>query len=522
MAERVSVKIENRQLSLSNLDKVLYPHDGLHQGRGDRLLHPNRAGAPAPSRRSTADDQALPERRRQALLLREERRPRHAVLGADGRLPVPGSTMNRDTHRLRRRRRTGRAGVAGQPGRARTARAAVAIAASGRKPRTDLIVFDLDPGPPATIVECCEVALAPARPARGRRTRPGREDVGKQGHAGERRGVRPTIRNARPLRARGRPRARSEPTPSSSSPGWRSRCAPGKVFVDWSQNNPAKTTVAPYSLAGPRAADGVDAADAGTRSRPARRCRFTRRRGARSESRTTAICSPARWTTRRGAGCPSATLPVSRLQASGFGPTSRAEDRSGMPTTVDAGRGGRLPRVARRKQLLAAAQEVFVANGYHARRDGRHRRARRRLQAGALPALSRQARAVPRAARHAGRRAGRHDRERSRRDRRQPRARPRRALGLLRLRRRIDRQRSGRVPAHLRDRSRQRAGGARASRAADREDMHAVADTVAADTGLSRAAGRTARDRADRGGPGGRALVARQRPPGASRHRRAV
>jgi AcrR family transcriptional regulator len=27
---------------------------------------------------------------------------------------------------------------------------------------------------------------------------------------------------------------------------------------------------------------------------------------------------------------------------------------------------GRLPRVARRKQLLAAAQEVFVANGYHA------------------------------------------------------------------------------------------------------------------------------------------------------------
>ncbi len=29
-------------------------------------------------------------------------------------------------------------------------------------------------------------------------------------------------------------------------------------------------------------------------------------------------------------------------------------------------RGGRLPRSARRKQLLAAAQAVFVANGYHA------------------------------------------------------------------------------------------------------------------------------------------------------------
>jgi len=30
------------------------------------------------------------------------------------------------------------------------------------------------------------------------------------------------------------------------------------------------------------------------------------------------------------------------------------------------GRGGRLPRSARRKQLMAAAQEVFVAQGYHA------------------------------------------------------------------------------------------------------------------------------------------------------------
>ena len=32
----------------------------------------------------------------------------------------------------------------------------------------------------------------------------------------------------------------------------------------------------------------------------------------------------------------------------------------------DLGRGARLPRSARRQQLLAAAQEVFVANGYHA------------------------------------------------------------------------------------------------------------------------------------------------------------
>ena len=33
-------------------------------------------------------------------------------------------------------------------------------AAKSDEPQTDLIVFDLDPGPPATIEQCCEVALA--------------------------------------------------------------------------------------------------------------------------------------------------------------------------------------------------------------------------------------------------------------------------------------------------------------------------------------------------------------------------
>lgn len=37
-----------------------------------------------------------------------------------------------------------------------------------------------------------------------------------------------------------------------------------------------------------------------------------------------------------------------------------------MAIGAEFGRSGRLPRSARRKQLLAAAQEVFVANGYHA------------------------------------------------------------------------------------------------------------------------------------------------------------
>src|SRR5689334_19427801 len=45
------------------------------------------------------------------------------------------------------------------------------------------------------------------------------------------------------------------------------------------------------------------------------------------------------------------------------GPLMSRADAGANPEVV---RGGRLPRSARRKQLLAAAQEVFVANGYHA------------------------------------------------------------------------------------------------------------------------------------------------------------
>src|SRR5919108_532549 len=45
----------------------------------------------------------------------------------------------------------------------------------------------------------------------------------------------------------------------------------------------------------------------------------------------------------------------------------RTASRSSVTAIDDARhRGGRMPRVARRRQLLSAAQEVFVAHGYHA------------------------------------------------------------------------------------------------------------------------------------------------------------
>ena len=64
-------------------------------------------------------------------------------------------------------------------------------------------------------------------------------------------------------------------------------------------------------------------------------------------------------TTRRRRGGREATC------GTGIGATG-ADGSRRRRRSAGAGRGGRLPRSARRKQLMAAAQEVFVAQGYHA------------------------------------------------------------------------------------------------------------------------------------------------------------
>ncbi len=41
-SQRIRVEVAGQEMELSNLDKVLYPGGRLHQGRGHRLLHPDR------------------------------------------------------------------------------------------------------------------------------------------------------------------------------------------------------------------------------------------------------------------------------------------------------------------------------------------------------------------------------------------------------------------------------------------------------------------------------------------------
>lgn len=110
----------------------------------------------------------------------------------------------------------------------------------------DRLVLDLDPGPPATIVECCEVALW----LRERLARDGIEAYAKTSGS----------KGLHLLAA-------VEPTPSDRVTAYAKTLAieaeralprvthrmkrelrPGKVFVDFSQNAAKKTTATPYTL----------------------------------------------------------------------------------------------------------------------------------------------------------------------------------------------------------------------------------------------------------------------------------
>jgi bifunctional non-homologous end joining protein LigD len=116
-----------------------------------------------------------------------------------------------------------------------------------RKPRTDLIVFDLDPGAPATIAECCEVAVLLRDVLEADGLHPVPKTSGSQGMqvSAPVEVADPSVTSDYANRvARQLESARPDLVVSRMTKTLR----PGKVFVDWSQNNPAKTTVAPYSL----------------------------------------------------------------------------------------------------------------------------------------------------------------------------------------------------------------------------------------------------------------------------------
>ncbi len=247
MAERVTVKIEDRTLSLSNLDKVLYPETGFTKGevidyytRIAPVLLPHLAGRPLTVKR-------YPNGVEGAFFF-EKNAPRGTPSWVRTvTLPVPGSTMDRETIDF-----VVVEELATLVWLANLAALELHVPqwqVDGRsgKPRTDLIVFDLDPGAPADIRQCCEVALWVREVLEAEGLAPTAKTSGSKGMQ-----VSAPIEVATPEETSRYAQDVAQRLEAAHPKLVVSRMAKnvraGKVFVDWSQNNPAKTTVAPYSL----------------------------------------------------------------------------------------------------------------------------------------------------------------------------------------------------------------------------------------------------------------------------------
>ncbi|MCW2620799.1 MAG: ATP-dependent ligase [Frankiales bacterium] len=240
---KVVVEVDGRQLTLSNLAKPLYP-DGFTKGqvldyysRIAPVLLPHLAGRPLTQKRypEGVDGHSF----------FEKNAPSHRPDWVRTvNLPAPGSTKDRETidyvvvDELATLMWV--ANLAGLE--LHTPQWRVGPRGAAQDP--DLLVLDLDPGPPATIVECCRVALL----LRERLAEDGVEAYAKtSGSKGMQLAAKApdpdTSAYARLLAQELEARA-----PDLALHRMTRSLRPGKVLVDWSQNNRAKTTISVYSL----------------------------------------------------------------------------------------------------------------------------------------------------------------------------------------------------------------------------------------------------------------------------------
>ena len=243
-ADRIRVRVDGRGLELSNLDKALYPVTGFTKGevidyytRVSAVLLPHLRGR-ALTRIRFPDGVG-------GLSFYEKNAPAGTPSWVRlATLPVPGSASGRETLDF-----VVVDDLATLVWLANLAALELHVpqwrVASGMP---DLLVMDLDPGPPAGLPECAEVALLLRErlAADGLTAYP--KTSGKKGMqlycpvAGSQ----PATEVSAYARRVAGELARAEPARVTDQMAKRLR--PGKVFIDWSQNNAAKTTIAPYSL----------------------------------------------------------------------------------------------------------------------------------------------------------------------------------------------------------------------------------------------------------------------------------
>ncbi|MGH3280873.1 MAG: non-homologous end-joining DNA ligase [Trebonia sp.] len=262
VSDKIAVQVDGRDLTLTNLAKVLYPVDGFTKAevldyyqRISAVLLPHVVGRPMTLKRfpDGVDGQSF--------------FAKHAVAGRPGwvRTEKVASSGSRSTSpgepveyvviddlptlmwaanlaalelHVPMWRFPGRGGEGG------TRRPAPE---HGFGP--DLLVFDLDPGPPATVVDCCRVAEA---------LRPVLADADldvvpkTSGGKGLQLYARISGRGMSAEQASALAKKFAERLEGELSHLVVSRMTKslrrGRVLIDWSQNNGSKTTVAPYSL----------------------------------------------------------------------------------------------------------------------------------------------------------------------------------------------------------------------------------------------------------------------------------
>ena len=241
---KLTVDVDGRQVVLSNLDKVLYPAVGFT--KGEVLDYYSRI---APALLGHLAGRALTRKRYpdgvDGPVFYEKNAPRGTPDWIRTvTLPSPGSGKDRDTIDY--------VVVDDLAALIWTANLAALELHTPMwrvdRDAPDLLVLDLDPGAPADVVACCEVALL-LRPLL------------------EAEGLTPVVKTSGnkglQLYARADPFTASSQTSAfakslaqrleSEHPGlvvhrMAKALRPGRVLVDWSQNSAAKTTVSVYSL----------------------------------------------------------------------------------------------------------------------------------------------------------------------------------------------------------------------------------------------------------------------------------
>jgi bifunctional non-homologous end joining protein LigD len=245
----VLVDVEGQRIRLSNLDKVLYPDAGFtkaqvidYYSRVAPVLLPHLKDRPVTLRRFPNGVTGQP--------FYEKNVSRHAPEWIrTARIETPGSTTGAESLDF--------VVLDDLPSLVWAANMAALelhipqwkVDKKGERLTPDLLVFDLDPGAPATVVECCEVALKLREVLASHGLKAVAKTSGNKGMQ-----LYAPITTTAVERTSEYAKAVAEHLARENPKLIVARMAkdlrPGKIFIDWSQNNQYKTTIAPYSLRG--------------------------------------------------------------------------------------------------------------------------------------------------------------------------------------------------------------------------------------------------------------------------------